>query len=157
MDTFAAEDSVHLDGTIGGFGRCPYGGHGRATGMMPTEDLMNMLEEMGIDTGVDLNKLIECVWMCEEIVGRPLMGHVSKAGRSPSKVEDLFDPNMPFVETMEQAKHFLTGPEAYEGGVYPWRELITSPYRDRQETGLPACEADGDWPWKEDWFPKLSG
>ena len=157
LDTLTAEDSAHLDGTLGGFGGCPYGGHGRATGMIPTEDLMNMLEEMGIDTGVDLNKLIECVWMCEEIVGRPLMGRVSKAGRSPSKVEDLFDPNMPFVETVEQAKHFLTGPKAYEGGVYPWREPITSPYRDRLEKGLPAYEEDGNWPWKEDWFPKPSG
>ena len=156
LDTLTEEDSVHLDGTLGGFGGCPYCGHGRATGMMPTEDLMNMLEEMGIDTGVDLKKLFEAVWMCEEIVGRPLMGHVSKTGPSPSKFEDLFNPNMPFVETVEQAKHFITGPKAYEGGIYPWREPITSPYRDRLEKGLPAYELDGNWPWKADWFPKTS-
>ena len=154
LDTLTEDDTVYLDGTLGGFGGCPYCGHGRATGMMATEDLMNMLEEMGIETGVDLKKLIEAVWMCEEIVGRPLMGHVSKTGPSPSKLEDLFDPNMPFVETVEQAKHFITGSKAYEGGIYPWRERITSPYRDRLEKGLPAYEADGDWPWKADWFPK---
>jgi hydroxymethylglutaryl-CoA lyase len=155
MDNLTSEDSVHLEGTIGGYGGCPYCGHGQATGMVPTEDLMNMLDEMGIDTGVDMDKLIECVWMAEEILGRPLMGHVSKAGWSPRNFQELFDPNMPFVETLEQARHFKLGPKAYEGGIYPWREPITSPYRDRLEQGLPAYDpVDGEWPWKQDFFPK---
>lgn len=47
MDTLTPEDSVHLHGTIGSFGGCPYCGHGRATQMTPTEDLMNMLDGMG--------------------------------------------------------------------------------------------------------------
>ncbi|MFH1141884.1 MAG: citramalate synthase [Chloroflexota bacterium] len=154
LDTLTEEDEVHMEGTLGGCGGCPYCGHGRSTGMMPTEDFMNMLEEMGIDTGVDLKKLIQAVWMLEEIIGRQLVGQVSKCGPSPSKLEDLFDPNMPFVETAEQAKHFITGPKAYEGGINPWREPITSPYRDRLEKGLPAYDMHGDWPWKEDWFPQ---
>ena len=94
---------------------------------MPTEDLMNVLDEMNIETGVDLKKLIESVWMLEDIIGRPTIGHVSKAGWSPRNFEELFDPNIPFVETHEQAKHFIQGSKAYEGGVYPWREPITSP------------------------------
>lgn len=156
MDTLTPGDSVHLEGSIGGIGGGPYCGHGRATGMIPTEDLMNMLEEMGIDTGVDLGKLIDCVWMAEEILGRSLMGHVSKNGSSPRTFKKLFDPNMPFVETHEQARHFKLGPDAYQGGIYPWREPISSPYWDRLKQGLPAYEVDGDWPWNQEVFTKLS-
>ena len=122
-------DTLHTDTTIGGIGGCPYCGNGRATGMAPTEDVINMLEEMGIDTGVDLEKLIRVVWMLEEILGRPSMGHVSKGGGLP-RGEELYDANMPFVETFEQARHFLEGPSAYEGGIYPWSEPITSPKLD---------------------------
>ena len=122
-------DTLHTDTTIGGIGGCPYCGNGRATGMAPTEDVINMLEEMGIDTGVDLEKLIRVVWMLEEILGRPSMGHVSKGGGLP-RGDELYDANMPFVETFEQARHFLEGPSAYEGGIYPWSEPITSPQLD---------------------------
>ncbi|MEE8442909.1 MAG: hypothetical protein V3S37_04095 [Dehalococcoidia bacterium] len=113
-----------------------------------------MLDEMGIDTGVDLKKLIKCVWMLEEIMGRPAFGHVSKAGWSPRNFEELFEPNIPFVETHEQAKQKVLGPKAFEGGVYPWGEPRTSPYRDRMEQGLPAYEIEGDWPWNQEFFPK---
>lgn len=148
------EDTVELDGSIGGVGGCPYCGNGRATGLAPTEDLLHMMEDMGIHTGVDLDKLIECVWTCEEIVGRPLFGHVSKAGPRPKTVDQLYDINAPFIETLDQAKHFKTGPKAYEGGLYPYKQPITSPYRKRVEEGLPAFEpADGGWPWDQDWFP----
>ena len=116
-----------------------------------------MMEGMGIETGVDIFKLIECVWMCEGILGRDLWGHVSRAGPRPYTAAALFDINAPFVETLEQAKHFKKGPEAYENGIYPWREPIVSPYRDRVEEGLPPFEVDGDWPWSEDFFPKPSG
>ena len=156
LRSLGAEDDISLDGTIGGFGGCPYCGNGRATGMAPTEDALHMMEDMGIDTGVDLDKLIECVWMAEEILGRQLWGHVSRAGPRPMTLDKLYDINAPFVETLEQAKHFKLGPKAYEGGVYPWREAITSPYRDRVDKGLPPFEVDGDWPWKEDFFPKPS-
>ena len=42
--------------------------------------------------------------------------------------ERLFDANAPFVETLEQAKHFMYGPKLYEDGISLWAELITSPY-----------------------------
>lgn len=157
ITSLGPEDDLRLDGTIGGFGGCPYCGNGRATGMAPTEDAIHMMEDMGIETGVDLDKLIECVWMCEEILGRQLWGHVSRAGPRPKTPEKFYDLNAPFIETLEQTKHFLTGPKAYEGGISPWREPITSEYRDRVDKGLPAYEVDGDWPWNEPWFPKKSG
>jgi len=122
--------------------------------MSPTEDAMHMMDGMGIDTGVDLDKLIECVWMCEQVLGRQLWGHVSRTGPRPQKVDEMYDMNAPFVETVEQAKHFKLGPEVYEGGIYPWREPIASPYRDRVEKGLPPYDVNGDWPWNEDFFPK---
>ena len=39
-----------------------------------------MLHEMGIETGVTLEKLIECAKLAQELVGRPLDSHVAKAG-----------------------------------------------------------------------------
>ena len=73
---------------------------------------------------------------------------------APKTVAQMYDINAPFVETMEQAKHFKKGPEVYEGGIYPYSEPITSPYRDRLEQGLPAYDpGTGDFPWKQDWFP----
>ena len=154
LRALGSEDTVELEATIGGMGGCPYCGNGRATGMAPAEDLLHMMEDMGIDTGVDMDKLIDCVWMAEKIVGRPLFGHVSKAGPRPKSEKELYDMNAPFVETMEQAKHFKLGPKAYEGSLSPYREPITSPYRDRVDRGLPAFDdANGDFPWKEDWFP----
>ena len=101
MRVLGPEDTLELDGTIGGFGGCPYCGNGRATGMGPTEDLLHMMDDMGIPTGVDIDKLIDCVWAAERIIGRELYGHVSKAGPRPRTVDKLYDINMPFVETMD--------------------------------------------------------
>ncbi|MCI0801266.1 MAG: citramalate synthase [Chloroflexi bacterium] len=157
MKVLGPDDTLELDGTIGGFGGCPYCGNGRSTGMAPSEDLLHMMEDMGIPTGVDIDKLIDCVWMAEDIIGRELYGHVSKAGPRPKTLDKLYDIDMPFVETPEQARHFKKGPEAYEGGLYPYSEPITSPYRDRVDAGGPAYDdANGDFPWKQDWFPAKS-
>jgi len=154
MRVLGPEDTLDIDGTIGGYGGCPYCGNGRATGMAPSEDILHMMEDMGIETGVDIDKLIECVWMAEKVMGRELYGHVSKAGPRPKSVSSLYDIDMPFVETLEQARHFKEGPGAYEGGIYPYREPITSEYRDRVDEGKPAYDpAGGEWPWKQDWFP----
>ena len=154
MRVLGPDDTLEIDGTIGGFGGCPYCGNGRATGMAPSEDLLHMMDDMGIPTGVDIDKLVECVWAAEKIMGRELYGHVSKAGPRPKTLDRLYDIDMPFVETTEQAKHFKVGPGAYEGGIYPYSEPITSPYRDRVDAGGPAYDdANGDFPWKQDWFP----
>jgi hydroxymethylglutaryl-CoA lyase len=154
IKTLEAKDTLRLEGTIGGVGGCPYCGTGAATGMAPTEDVMHMLEGMGIETGVDMDKLIDCVWMLEEMLGRTTSGHVSRVGPRPSKVSQFFDANIPFVETVEQARHFKLGPKLYEGCISPWSEPITSPYLDRVRKGLPVYEVNGSWPWDEDFFPK---
>lgn len=149
-------DTLVIDGTIGGFGGCPYCGNGQVTGMAPTEDVVHMLKGMDIDLGVDLDRIIDTVWMCEEIVGRSLFGRVSKAGPWPRTKAELYDPNMPFVETEAQARHFRMGPSAYEGGIYPWKEKIASAFRARVEADLPAFEDDGGWPWTESHFKPAS-
>jgi len=122
-----AADAVQLEGALGGIGGCPYCGNGRATGMMATEDVMHMLDSMGIAHGVDLDLLVRAEWMLERMLGRPTMGHVSKAGPRPATPDSWYDPNMPFVETFEQARHFALGHGVYEGGRYPWKERIPAP------------------------------
>jgi hydroxymethylglutaryl-CoA lyase len=66
------------DASIGGLGGCPYAPG--AAGNVATEDLVYMLEGMGIETGVDLARLVEAGRAAESIVGRPLPGKVHQAG-----------------------------------------------------------------------------
>ena len=68
-----------FDGAVGGLGGCPYAGG--ATGNVATEDMVNMLEEMGVATGVNLDALIECATLATGLVGRTPQGHVARAGR----------------------------------------------------------------------------
>lgn len=110
-----------FDTSIGGMGGCPYCGNGRAAGHVPTEDFVNLCHEMGIETGYDLDKLIEAAAIAEEVVGHPLWGHVSKSGARP-RGDRLYPANMPFVETLEEAAHFRKGPEVYAGQLSPWRD-----------------------------------
>jgi hydroxymethylglutaryl-CoA lyase len=70
---------VHrFDASIGGLGGCPYAPG--ATGNVVTEDLVHMLEDMEIDTGVDLDALIGCAHLAQELVGRELPGQVMRSG-----------------------------------------------------------------------------
>ena len=67
-----------LDASCGGLGGCPFAP--RATGNIATEDLVYLLEGDGIETGVDLDVLIETsVWL-EGLLGRRLEGQVYRAG-----------------------------------------------------------------------------
>jgi hydroxymethylglutaryl-CoA lyase/(R)-citramalyl-CoA lyase len=67
-----------LDASCGGLGGCPYAP--RATGNIATEDLVYLLEGEGVETGVDLDALIETsVWL-EALLGRRLEGQVYRAG-----------------------------------------------------------------------------
>ncbi|MFM1816019.1 MAG: hypothetical protein RLZ98_2714 [Pseudomonadota bacterium] len=70
----------YFDGSIAGLGGCPFAGHSGAAGNVCTEDLVFMLHEMGIETGVDLAALIECARLAEDIVGHPLPGSIMKGG-----------------------------------------------------------------------------
>jgi hydroxymethylglutaryl-CoA lyase len=120
--------TVQLDVVAGGIGGCPYCGNGRATGMAATEDVVHMLETMGIPTGVDLGRLIDAVWLLEETIGRTTPGHVSKAGPRPDR-GSRYDPNLPLVETHDQARHFKLGERAIRDGLRPWRAPIPEPRR----------------------------
>jgi hydroxymethylglutaryl-CoA lyase len=129
LRTLDASDTVLIEGTLGGVGGGQYCGNGIASGMAPTEDLLHMLEGMGIATGVDLDKVIECVWMLERILGHPAFGHVSKAGPRPTDPAHFYDPNLPAVESLQAARHFRLGRSACEReGWSPWREPITGPW-----------------------------
>jgi hydroxymethylglutaryl-CoA lyase len=71
-------DVARFDASVGGLGGCPYAPG--ATGNIVTEDLVHMLEDMDIDTGVDLDALIGCAQLAQDIVGRELPGQVMRAG-----------------------------------------------------------------------------
>jgi hydroxymethylglutaryl-CoA lyase len=68
----------NFDAAISGLGGCPYAPG--ASGNLATEDLVYMLEGMGIATGVDLEKLLEAGRVAEQALGRPLPGKVHQAG-----------------------------------------------------------------------------
>jgi hydroxymethylglutaryl-CoA lyase len=70
----------HFDAAVAGLGGCPFAGHQGAAGNVCTEDLVFMCEEMGLETGVDLERLIEVAKLAEAIVGHPLPGAVMHGG-----------------------------------------------------------------------------
>jgi hydroxymethylglutaryl-CoA lyase len=67
-----------FESSFGELGGCPV--PAGATGNIATEDLVSMLHEMGIQTGVDLPALISCAQRVQEILGRPLGSHTLLAG-----------------------------------------------------------------------------
>ncbi len=68
----------YFDASVGGLGGCPYAPG--AAGNICTEELVHMLEDMGVRTGVDLEKLLEAARLAQELVGRELGSGVLKAG-----------------------------------------------------------------------------
>jgi hydroxymethylglutaryl-CoA lyase len=71
---------TRFDSSVAGLGGCPFAGHAGAAGNVCTEDLVFMCNELGIATGVDLDALIECAKLAEDVVGHPLPGSVMKGG-----------------------------------------------------------------------------
>jgi hydroxymethylglutaryl-CoA lyase len=75
----------YFDASFGGVGghpdRLEYGGG--HTGNVCTEDLVNLLESMGVDTGVDLAGLLDAARFCEHALGRELHGRVTRSGLNP--------------------------------------------------------------------------
>jgi hydroxymethylglutaryl-CoA lyase len=69
-----------FDASVGELGGCPFGGHKAAAGNICTEDVVFMCHEMGIPTGIDLDRLIDCANQAEAIFGHELHGKVMKAG-----------------------------------------------------------------------------
>lgn len=70
--------AVSLDASVGGTGGCPFAP--RATGNVPTEDLVYLLHGMGVQTGIDLEALIAAAHWLSERLRKELPGMVSRAG-----------------------------------------------------------------------------
>jgi hydroxymethylglutaryl-CoA lyase len=75
-----------IDGTVGGLGGCPFAPG--ASGNLALEDLVHVLEEEGVDTGVDLERLIEAAHLACGFAGRPVESHLAKAGRRFARTHD---------------------------------------------------------------------
>jgi hydroxymethylglutaryl-CoA lyase len=67
-----------FDASVGGLGGCPYAPG--ATGNIATEELVHMVNDMGIETGIDLDSMIEAAADAERIIGRRLPSQVLRAG-----------------------------------------------------------------------------
>jgi hydroxymethylglutaryl-CoA lyase len=67
-----------FESSFGELGGCPV--PAGATGNIATEDLVSMLHEMGLETGVSLERLLEAARAAQEVLGRPLGSHVLTAG-----------------------------------------------------------------------------
>ena len=70
-----------LDASVGGLGGCPFAP--RATGNVATEDVVYALDREGVETGVDLEALIEVAHWIGAVLGRDLPGGVTNAGGFP--------------------------------------------------------------------------
>jgi len=79
----AVESGVtYLDASIGGIGGCPFAP--AATGNIPTDDLLYMLDRSGVETGVSLDKIIDISRWLEQELGRGVPALLPKAGIFPS-------------------------------------------------------------------------
>jgi hydroxymethylglutaryl-CoA lyase len=74
---------TNIDASIGGLGGCPFAPG--ASGNVCTEDLVHCLHAMGVQTGIDLERLVGVSRRVQEIVGRTLPGQIVKAGPSTRK------------------------------------------------------------------------
>ncbi len=73
------------DASIGGLGGCPV--TPAATGNIPTEDLVNMCEEMNLETGIDIDRVMEASHIMEDFLGRRLPSHVLLSGTNQQSFE----------------------------------------------------------------------
>jgi len=84
----AYEAGVRIfDTALGGLSGTPFGSVDRDIGSwnIPTEDLVNIFEEMGIKTGINIDHLLEAVEFAEKLCGRPLPGHILRARPNSEK------------------------------------------------------------------------
>jgi hydroxymethylglutaryl-CoA lyase len=72
------EGAGRLDGSVGGLGGCPFAPG--ASGNVPLEDLVHLLDAMGVETGVDLLALLEAARLACSLVGRDVDSHIGRAG-----------------------------------------------------------------------------
>ena len=79
-----------FDSSLGGLGGCPV--VPGATGNIPTEDLVNMLEEMGVETGVDVEGVMVASRVAEEVLERTLPSYVMAAGTRQQLYRNIEEP-----------------------------------------------------------------
>ena len=82
MATFTvAKGGLMYEASIGGLGGCPFAGHGhaRAAGNVCTEDTVHLMQQLGIETGIDLDALIAAGQQISAVLGRPSGSRVAKA------------------------------------------------------------------------------
>jgi hydroxymethylglutaryl-CoA lyase len=72
------EGVTSFESSFGELGGCPV--PAGSTGNVSTEDLVSMLHEMGVETGIDLNRLLEASRSVQDVLGRPLGAHLLTAG-----------------------------------------------------------------------------
>lgn len=80
--TAAQMGVFRFDGSIGGLGGCPFAPG--ASGNVASEDLAYMFSEMGVETGINLDAMLEVARQAEQLVNRPLPGHAKHARLFPS-------------------------------------------------------------------------
>lgn len=71
-----------IDASVGGLGGCPYAPG--ASGNVATEDVLYMLNGLGIDTGVDIDDLVRAAWFISDVLGRPPRSKVAIAMGRPN-------------------------------------------------------------------------
>lgn len=69
---------ARFDASVGGLGGSPFAA--QAAGNVATEELVAMLDDLGIDTGIDIDRLLHAAAVCEDVVGHPLPSRVAAAG-----------------------------------------------------------------------------
>jgi hydroxymethylglutaryl-CoA lyase len=75
-----------VDASLGGIGGCPFAP--RATGNVPTEDVVYMLQRSGYQTGLDVDRLIASARWLGAAMGRDVPGMLSRAGTFPKNPPD---------------------------------------------------------------------
>ncbi len=75
-----------IDASVGGLGGCPYAPG--ASGNVATEDVLYMLNGLGIETGVDLDKVIDAAWFISDVLGRQPRSKLAVAKRPSPGRED---------------------------------------------------------------------
>lgn len=83
-NTYAAllEGVDSFDTAVAGLGGCPFAGHKAAAGNVCSEEVVFLCEQLGIETGIDLSRLVECSRLAQEIVGHPVPSTLVNAGES---------------------------------------------------------------------------
>jgi hydroxymethylglutaryl-CoA lyase len=71
---------AYFDSAVAGMGGCPFAAHKGAAGNVTTEDVVFLCQEMGVETGIDLDAMIAAGQLAERVVGHPLPGKLKSGG-----------------------------------------------------------------------------